>query len=370
MKITTGWYIVFYHIFLLVAVPTYIYFRTPSITLIAAAIVLYIFCGLSVTAGYHRLYAHKTYSAHPLLEIVILFLGALSITSSALRFSHDHRIHHWHVDSEKDPYNIKKGFWYAHFTWMFEENIPLEEKNVADLVKNKLVMFQHKYYYHFMLISNVVVIGTLGFLIQDIIGAIVFALLLRIFLTHHSMWFVNSIAHFWGVKPYSNESTAVNNFFVALLTFGEGYHNFHHTFAGDYRNGVRWWQFDPTKLLIWSLSKIGLTGNLKRMEKNMIAKRLLLEDKRLLLENVKLQGHVWMEKKIMQMSDNLQQRILMCTKLKQRYQELKSNKAMKLTRKKIKIRLKALHKLMKLEFKAWGNLCNEILQSSPGEVRI
>ena len=91
--------------------------------------------------------------------------------------------------------------------------------------------------------------------------------LLRFVLNHHFTFFINSLAHIWGAQPYAKKDSSRDNFLLALVTYGEGYHNFHHTFQSDYRNGVRAWQFDPSKWIIWTASKLGMTWKLKRMKK-------------------------------------------------------------------------------------------------------
>jgi len=127
----------------------------------------------------------------------------------------------------------------------------------------------------------------LGYLFNDFFGAFVFGFLLRTFLIHHSTFFINSVAHCWGSQSYSRESSAVNNLLLAFLTIGEGYHNYHHAFASDYRNGVRWFHFDPTKWFIWTLYKTGMAKKLIVFNKLTIKKKIVLEDSKFLLENIK-----------------------------------------------------------------------------------
>ena len=109
----------------------------------------------------------------------------------------------------------------------------------------------------------------------------------RLMVSHHLTWFINSLAHYWGEQTYSKEHSAVDNFVIAILTVGEGYHNFHHTFPADYRNGVRWYHFDPTKWTIWILSKVGLAADLRRFDSFRIKRRLLTEDRRLLIYSLR-----------------------------------------------------------------------------------
>ena len=113
-----------------------------------------------------------------------------------------------------------------------------------------------------------------------------FGVLLRLAMIHHSTWFINSLCHTIGSKTYARELSAVDNAILALLTFGEGYHNYHHAFAADYRNGIRWYHFDPSKWTIWICSKLGMTEKLRVINEIALQKALILKDKKLLLEHL------------------------------------------------------------------------------------
>ncbi|HQR24217.1 MAG TPA: fatty acid desaturase, partial [Steroidobacteraceae bacterium] len=128
-----------------------------------------------------------------------------------------------------------------------------------------MVMFQHRYYLPLTLFMNIAFPLLLGWAVGDVWGVFLLAGLLRLVVNHHFTWFINSLAHMWGSQPYTDENTARDNPALAFLTYGEGYHNFHHIFQNDYRNGVKWWQFDTTKWLIATLSFMGLAENLKRV---------------------------------------------------------------------------------------------------------
>jgi stearoyl-CoA desaturase (delta-9 desaturase) len=133
-------------------------------------------------------------------------------------------------------------------------------------------MWQHKYYLPIVLAANFGITGLLGWLNGDILGMILIAGVARLVLVHHVTFFINSLAHIWGSRPYTDTNTARDNGVVALFTFGEGYHNYHHIFESDYRNGIRWWQYDPTKWLIKSLSWLKLTKNLRKTPEERIEK--------------------------------------------------------------------------------------------------
>jgi stearoyl-CoA desaturase (delta-9 desaturase) len=231
---------------------------------VGLALLYFAFCGLSITGGYHRLYSHPTYKARPLLELFYLLFGAASVQNSALKWSSDHRLHHREVDREADPYNIKRGFFWAHMGWVLFKDRGLDLGNVPDLAANPRIQWQHRNYVLLAILIGAVLPLALGFLWRDPIGALLLAGFFRLVLQYHATFAVNSFAHYIGTQPYSDRNSARDSAVTAVLTLGEGYHNFHHHFQSDYRNGVRWFQLDPTKWFVWTLSRIGITSDLKR----------------------------------------------------------------------------------------------------------
>ena len=147
--------------------------------------------------------------------------------------------------------------------------------NIPDLRRDRILAFQQRYYLPLVLLTNIGLPLAAGALLGDLWGVFLLAGVLRLVLSHHFTFFINSLAHMWGTRPYTEENTARDNPVLAVLTFGEGYHNFHHIFAHDYRNGVRWWQWDPTKWLIAGLRPVGLTRKLKRTPAFQIHRALL-----------------------------------------------------------------------------------------------
>lgn len=358
-------FLIAYHLFLLISLPIYFYFADfPGWGIWTTAFVLLYATGLSITGGYHRYYSHRAFKAHPLVEPMLLFFGSMATQGSVLRWGFDHRIHHAHVDTDKDPYSINKGFWYAHCLWILEKPAEIDPKVVPDLMKNKWVMWQHEHYGWAMFGSNALMFLFVGWLSGDFWGAFFIATLLRMFALHHFTWFINSLAHTWGDKPFCQEQSAVNNYILALLTFGEGYHNYHHVFANDYRNGIRWYHFDPTKWLIWTLKKLGLASHLKQVDPLVINKRMVLERKNLLLEKIKV---AWQEKKeeLSQQIDDISERILLqinhFNQLKEQYQASKSSQAPALL-KELRLEIKEAKKRLKEDWRAWSRLSKNILQ--------
>ncbi len=251
----------------LVGVPLYlIYFDLHPFTL--WLFVFYLAAtGLSVSAGYHRLFSHATYTAHPAVQWFFLFFGAAAFQHSALRWSSQHRDHHNFVASEEDPYSIKKGFWYAHIGWLMFWRHRIDFQNVEDLSANPLIAHQHRYYRYWAFVAGVLTPLVIGALYGDLLGAFIFAACLRFAVVHHATFCVNSVCHMFGKEPYDLISTARDNWLVALFTNGEGHHNYHHRFPSDYRNGVFWYQWDLAKWLIALLKHMRLATDLKRVSK-------------------------------------------------------------------------------------------------------
>ena len=231
--------------------------------------------GLSITAGYHRLWSHRAYEASWPVRFVLMIFGTMAVQNSILFWSAGHRNHHRFVDDvDLDPYSAKRGFWFSHMGWMLRDypSGQLDYKNVPDLKKDKMVMFQHKHYTLLAVLTNFGIPLAIGYMSGDVWGVFLLAGLLRLVISHHFTFFINSWAHISGKQPYTDQNTARDNPVMALFTWGEGYHNFHHIFQYDYRNGVKWWHYDPTKWLIYGMSKLGLARKLRRIPRFIIEK--------------------------------------------------------------------------------------------------
>ena len=184
-----------------------------------------VWTGISITAGYHRLLSHRAYKAHPIVKNFLLLGSTLAVQGSAFDWVSGHRSHHRHVDDRlDDPYSAKRGFFFSHMGWMLR-NYPsgrFDYKNIPDLTKDKVLQIQHKYYGLWVLAANVGLVAAVGWLVGDVWGTLVLAGLLRLVLTHHFTFFINSLCHITGTRPYTDTNTARDNFFLALFTWGEG----------------------------------------------------------------------------------------------------------------------------------------------------
>jgi len=263
---------------------TYTYYQGFSLFDLIPFVLMYAFCGISITAGYHRLWAHRAYKCNPVIQAFFAFFGASQIENSVLAWVADHRIHHRYVDKEEDPYNINKGFFWAHMGWILFEDPPRKQTldNVKDLKKFWILRFQHKYYVLLAAIAGIGVPFALGLAWGRPWGAVIWGGLIRLVVVHHSTFLINSAAHCFGKQPFSKRNSARDSFWLALLSHGEGYHNFHHAFPSDYRNGIAWHNWDPTKWIIRSLSYFGLSGELHRTSNELIAKarRMVMEEQK------------------------------------------------------------------------------------------
>lgn len=238
------------------------------------AVAYYFYTGLGITAGYHRLWSHRSYTASKPLQYFLAMGGSGAVEGSIKWWSRGHRAHHRYTDTELDPYSAHKGLLWAHIGWMVLK--PRRKPGVADvsdLAKNEVVIWQHKWYLP-------LIIG-MGFLFPmtvaglgwgDWAGGFYFAGAARLMFVHHSTFCVNSLAHWLGEANFDDKHSPRDSFVTALVTLGEGYHNFHHEFPSDYRNAIKWYQYDPTKMFILASYYLGLASQLKTFPENEIKK--------------------------------------------------------------------------------------------------
>ncbi len=247
--------------------------------------------GLSITAGYHRLLAHTTYQANPVVRIFFLLFGAAAFQGSALEWSTDHRNHHRYTDSSRDPYNINRGFWYAHIGWLMLLDASTRNfDNVQDLSCDFWIRFQHKYYPYIAIFMGFILPMLIAALWHDWFGGLILVGVLRMVINHHFTFCINSVCHLFGNRAYSANQSARDNWITALFTYGEGFHNFHHQFPLDYRNGIRFYHYDPSKWLIKFLSFIRLANDLKKIGITHLTRYRLRADEQYLLSVFKSQS--------------------------------------------------------------------------------
>tara|TARA_B100001540_G_scaffold317664_1_gene351979 strand:- start:5727 stop:6899 length:1173 start_codon:yes stop_codon:yes gene_type:complete len=230
---------------------------------------MYVVSGISITAGYHRLFSHRSYSASWPLRLFYAIFGAAAFQNSVIKWCSDHRRHHLKTDTEEDPYSIVRGFFWAHMGWVMISEDEEKIEHVKDLQEDPILAWQDKHIFKIGGFAGIIFPGLIGMLLigglTGFFGGFIWGGLVRLVMVHHGTFLINSGAHYWGKQNYSTKNTSRDSPILSLLTFGEGYHNFHHTFQTDYRNGHKWYHWDPTKWWIRIFSFIKITKNLHKV---------------------------------------------------------------------------------------------------------
>ncbi|KIK57455.1 hypothetical protein GYMLUDRAFT_46345 [Collybiopsis luxurians FD-317 M1] len=241
------------------------------------SILYYVFTMMGITAGYHRLWSHRAFTASLPLQWFLILGGTSAVQGSCYWWARAHRSHHRHTDTDLDPYDSKRGLLWTHIGWMiFKTNLHTGTADISDLRKDPLIQFQHQYYFPLTFLFGIILPSVVpGFLWGDWWGGFCFAAIFRLTVAHHSTFCINSIAHYLGSTPYDDRLSPRDHLLSAILTMGEGYHNFHHQFPMDYRNAYLWYQYDPTKWFIAICRLLGLADNLRIFPSNEIHKSSL-----------------------------------------------------------------------------------------------
>jgi sn-1 stearoyl-lipid 9-desaturase len=215
--------------------------------------------GLGITLGWHRMVTHRSFQTPKVLEYFFVLCGALACEGGVIEWVGLHRNHHMNSDQEKDQHNSNKGFWWSHMGWMLHE-VPAKadvERLTRDINTDPVYKFLDAYF-----LPLQIVLGMLFYLWGGW-SFVVWGIFVRLVLVYHCTWFVNSATHKFGYRTHEANDCSTNCWWVALLTYGEGWHNNHHAFPHSARHGLRWWEFDMTWITIWTLNKIGLAKKLR-----------------------------------------------------------------------------------------------------------
>lgn len=230
---------------------------------------------LGIGMGYHRLLTHRSYKVPRAIEYFLTICATLSLEGGPIFWVGTHRIHHQHSDKEGDPHSPRDGAWWAHLLWMvfgkgYHNETKLMGRYAPDLAKDKFHASLNSWHW--------VPLTTLGFLLLGVgaytgglYGAasmVLWGIFLRVTLGHHFTWMVNSITHMWGERRFNTRDDSTNNWWVALLTFGEGWHNNHHAHPTSARHGLAWYELDITWIEIWVLGILGFAKNIKVAKTN------------------------------------------------------------------------------------------------------
>ncbi len=235
---------------------------------VITAVVLYWIAGsLGIGMGFHRLITHRGYRVPQAVEYFLVLCGSLALEGGPIQWAATHRIHHAHTDREGDPHTPRDGRWWAHIGWILRGTAQLHEESVLrhyapDLMKDRFYVLLNRFYY-----VPLIVVG-IGLLIVGGWQVTLWGVFLRVTLGLHATWLVNSATHLWGRQRFATGDDARNSWWVAMLTFGEGWHNNHHAFPTSAQHGLKWYEIDLNWWGIWVLQMLGLARGVKRVQLN------------------------------------------------------------------------------------------------------
>lgn len=246
------------------------------------ALLLHLYGGLGITAGAHRMWAHKSYKGKLPLRIILMIFNCVAFQNDIYEWSRDHRAHHKFSETDADPHNAKRGLFFSHMGWLLVRKHPdVREKggkvDMADLATDPVVMFQRKFYLPLVatfcfLLPTVIPYYFWG---ESLIVSYYVCAFLRYTITLHSTWLVNSVAHFYGNKPYDKNINPVENKTVAALACGEGWHNYHHTFPYDYKTSELGWRINMTTMFIDLFAVLGMAYDRKTVPLDLIRRQII-----------------------------------------------------------------------------------------------
>jgi len=257
--------------FHLLAIPAFFTFSWQNV----AALIIgnWIVGSLGVGLGWHRLLTHRGFKAPKWLEYTLSTLATMSIQDSPDKWIATHRMHHKFTETDQDPHSTLKGFWWAQIGWIVwgtaqDHDRKTLQKYVPDLIKDNGHALISRFYYVPIIVSAFILFAIGGWTM------VIWGVFARVVVGWHTTWFVNSLSHIYGSRPHATGDDSTNNWFVALLTFGEGWHNNHHAFPTSARHGLEWYQFDMNWIAIRILEKLGWAENIRVAEINRPAAEL------------------------------------------------------------------------------------------------
>src|SRR5437588_1115828 len=244
---------------------------------LAILAVMYLLSAVGITVGFHRLLTHRAFQTYPWLERTFAVLGSLSVQGSVLDWVADHRKHHSHADVEGDPHSPHvghgsglRGLWHAHTGWLLENQGQADWKRYASELYEDPKMRRIGRAFPLLALVSVLVPTLAGFILHGFtlggaLRGLVWGGLVRIFFVHHVTWSVNSICHFFGRRRFDIEDRSTNVAWLSLPSLGESWHHTHHAFPRSPSHGLRWWEVDPSGLIISTLERLGLAWNVVRI---------------------------------------------------------------------------------------------------------
>jgi len=240
--------------------------------------------GFGVTGGVHRYWSHRTYKAHPIVEIFMMICFTIAFQESIYRWARDHRVHHKGSETETDPHDSRRGMFFAHMGWVLIRKRPEVYESgkqvvMADLDTDWLVQFQHNWYYTLVMIFTIFIPYQIGMrLTGNWQVALFYFVTYRICILYHRTWTINSLAHYRGRRPYEADSWPADSKLSAFISMGEGYHNYHHAFPEDYSTSEYAMSVNVTRWIIDSFALMGLVWDRKIASRKQVEKAKKNED--------------------------------------------------------------------------------------------
>ena len=233
---------------------------------LALLVTMYTLNAFGLTIGYHRMLTHRSFRPHPAVKAILLVLGAMAVASPPIEFAATHIKHHAQSDREGDPHSPLEGLFHSHLGWLFKDRFADPQVYCRHLLKDAIVVFVNRSFLLWVVLSLAI-----PFVLGGWTG-LLWGGLVRIFLVHHFTFSVNSICHTFGKREFETNDRSRNQWLVALLAFGEGWHNNHHAFPRSAFHGLHWWQLDFSGYVIWTLERLGLAHEVYRVSPTMLAR--------------------------------------------------------------------------------------------------
>ena len=263
--------------------------RAVDVTDLIVLVVMYVITAVGITVGFHRLLTHRAFASYPWVERTFAVLGSLSLQGSVMDWVADHRKHHAHTDREGDPHSPHvghgsglAGLWHAHVGWLLETQGQADWKKYApDLYEDPAMRAIGRRFPQLALLSLLVPTvadwALHGFTVGGALQGLVWGGLVRIFFVHHVTWSVNSVCHFFGRRRFDLDDHSTNVGWLAVLSLGESWHHNHHAFPRSAYHGLRWWEIDPSGLIIAGMQRVGLAWNVVRISPDRQRARTLVD---------------------------------------------------------------------------------------------
>lgn len=244
--------------------------------------ILGILAGFGTTVGSHRLFTHRTFKANQKLKILMVILQTMAGQEPVLRWARDHRVHHKFTDTNADPYNSRRGFFFSHIGWLMVRKHPdvIEQGkkvDMTDLKSDPALVFQDRYFLPLMVLATFVIPTMLVYYVAgDSFSVAWNGNIMRYLIGLHVVWMVNSVAHLWGAKPYDRNISPTDTYFVGFCALGEGWHNYHHIFPWDYKTAeLPTYGFNLSTAFIDFFAWLGWASDLKTVPGNIVKSRIL-----------------------------------------------------------------------------------------------